>query len=254
MPALAVGQRTRLYTVGTTATRATSGSATPGPAASPWTGIARLHFPAVAGLDAVVAEADVLAGTLPRYAGVAHRDPRAPVNLTPVTQPRAPPDARRSATPSSPAVPPATPLVARTPPMTARRARPDPGVAPRRRPGRRDACCAASPVPRTSPAIDRRNDLDGLDGDPGRHRGRARRRVDRRHHRRGRWCSSTTRVDLTPGHVRRQPAAPRRRHRAVPLRHRHRGDRAASRAPRWPPTPPGSPTPRCPASASAGPR
>jgi hypothetical protein len=56
----------------------------PGPAASPWSGVARLHFPAVAGFDAVLAEADILAGTLPAFAGVAHRDPRAPVNLTPV--------------------------------------------------------------------------------------------------------------------------------------------------------------------------
>jgi hypothetical protein len=55
-----------------------------GPGASPWSGIARLELPAVAGLDAAEGEASRLAALLPRYAGVPHRDPRAPVNLTPV--------------------------------------------------------------------------------------------------------------------------------------------------------------------------
>jgi len=84
VPALAVGERTRLYTNGATHYTCYVRVGSPGPAASPWSGVARLHFPAVAGFDAVLAEADVLAGTLPAFAGVAHRDPRAPVNLTPV--------------------------------------------------------------------------------------------------------------------------------------------------------------------------
>lgn len=84
VPALAVGERTRLYTNGATHYTCYVRVGSPGPAAWPWSGVARLHFPAVAGFDAVLAEADVLAGTLPAFAGVAHRDPRAPVNLTPV--------------------------------------------------------------------------------------------------------------------------------------------------------------------------
>jgi hypothetical protein len=84
VPSLVVGERTRLHTNGTHHYTCYVRVGSPGPAASPWSGIARLHFPSVAGVDAVLAEADVLAGTLPAFAGVAHRDPRAPVNLSPV--------------------------------------------------------------------------------------------------------------------------------------------------------------------------
>lgn len=52
--------------------------------AGPWAGIVRLEMPCSAGLDAAVAMSDALASILPRYAGVAHRDPRAPQNLQPV--------------------------------------------------------------------------------------------------------------------------------------------------------------------------
>jgi hypothetical protein len=51
---------------------------------SPWGGIVRLELPAGDGLRGAVAAADRLAATLPRFAGVPHRDPRAPQNLTPV--------------------------------------------------------------------------------------------------------------------------------------------------------------------------
>jgi hypothetical protein len=87
VPGLAVGTRTPVYAVGegvhgryTCYIRV--GEARRGE--SPWTGIARLQFPVVAGIAAVVARADLLTAVLPRYAGVRHRDPRAPVNLTPV--------------------------------------------------------------------------------------------------------------------------------------------------------------------------
>ncbi len=56
----------------------------PGPGGSPWSGIARLEFPSSPGIDAVASRATEMASQLPRYAGVPHRDPRAPVNLTPV--------------------------------------------------------------------------------------------------------------------------------------------------------------------------
>jgi len=84
VPRLAVGQRTRLYTAGSDRYTCYVRVGSPGPGGSPWSGIARLDFPAVAGLDAVAERADLLAGTLPAYAGAPHRDPRAPVNLTPV--------------------------------------------------------------------------------------------------------------------------------------------------------------------------
>ena len=84
VPTLAVGHRTRLYTAGSDRYTCYVRVGNPGPGGSPWTGIARLDFPAVAGIDAIIERATQLAGVLPGYAGVAHRDPRAPVNLTPV--------------------------------------------------------------------------------------------------------------------------------------------------------------------------
>lgn len=50
----------------------------------PWAGIVRLEVPQSAGLAAAVAVVERAAAILPRYAGVAHRDPRAPQNLQPV--------------------------------------------------------------------------------------------------------------------------------------------------------------------------
>lgn len=84
VPSLAVGARTPIYTAGTDRYTCYTRVGHPGPGGSPWSGIARLEFPARAGLDATITRADVLTATLPGYAGVAHRDPRAPINLTPV--------------------------------------------------------------------------------------------------------------------------------------------------------------------------
>jgi hypothetical protein len=84
VPRLEVGTRTRLFTLGKDRYTCYTRVGRPGPGGSPWTGIARLEFPSVAGLDDVVLRASHLAAALPRYAGVPHRDPRAPVNLTPV--------------------------------------------------------------------------------------------------------------------------------------------------------------------------
>lgn len=55
-----------------------------GPWASPWAGIVRLEVPAGAGREAAVDALDTASSWLPRYASAAHRDKRAPVNLTPV--------------------------------------------------------------------------------------------------------------------------------------------------------------------------
>lgn len=84
VPALPVGSRTRIHTAGTDRYTCYLRVGAPRPGQSRWTGIARLDFPAVAGLTAVADRADQLAFHLPRYAGIAHRDQRAPVNLTPV--------------------------------------------------------------------------------------------------------------------------------------------------------------------------
>lgn len=50
----------------------------------PWHGIVRLEVPQSAGLADTVRVVDLVAAIVPRYAGVAHCDPRAPQNLQPV--------------------------------------------------------------------------------------------------------------------------------------------------------------------------
>lgn len=84
VPALPVGARTPIYAVGSDryTCYARVGSAPYG--SSPWGGIVRLEFPTSIGLARVTEQASRLAALLPAYAGLAHRDPRAPVNLTPV--------------------------------------------------------------------------------------------------------------------------------------------------------------------------
>ena len=50
----------------------------------PWSGIVRLEIPQSTGLRVAVETMDQVARMIPRYAGVPHRDPRAPQNLQPV--------------------------------------------------------------------------------------------------------------------------------------------------------------------------
>lgn len=57
---------------------------TPPPGANPWHAIVRLEVPQAVGLAVARDVADHAAGVLPRFAGVAHCDPRAPQNLQPV--------------------------------------------------------------------------------------------------------------------------------------------------------------------------
>lgn len=82
VPTLGVGWRTALYSAGSDRYTCYIRVGRPRPGGSRWTGIARLDFPASAGIEAIVERADQLAATLPVYAGQPHRDPRAPVNLT----------------------------------------------------------------------------------------------------------------------------------------------------------------------------
>ena len=84
VPSLAIGERTRMYRAGSDRYTCYMRVGNPGPGASPWSGIARLEFPSSAGILAVADRASALASILPAYAGVHHRDDRAPVNLTPV--------------------------------------------------------------------------------------------------------------------------------------------------------------------------
>lgn len=50
----------------------------------PWSGIVRLEIPQSTGLRVAIQTMDRVTAMIPRYAGVAHRDPRAPQNLQPV--------------------------------------------------------------------------------------------------------------------------------------------------------------------------
>jgi hypothetical protein len=50
----------------------------------PWAGIVRIEIPQSAGLETCIELADRVAQSVPRFAGVPHRDPRAPQNLQPL--------------------------------------------------------------------------------------------------------------------------------------------------------------------------
>lgn len=84
VPELAAGERTSLFAVGADRYSCYLRLAPPGRTSGPWSGIVRLEVPQSAGLERARAVAHRMAGLLPRFAGVAHRDPRAPQNLQPV--------------------------------------------------------------------------------------------------------------------------------------------------------------------------
>ncbi|MGA2014601.1 MAG: hypothetical protein ABSH51_29290 [Solirubrobacteraceae bacterium] len=84
VPDLACGERTPVFTLGTDRYSCYVRIAVPGPRSSPWFGIVRIEVPQSFGLAAARVTADEVACVLPRYAGIPHRDPRAPQNLQPV--------------------------------------------------------------------------------------------------------------------------------------------------------------------------
>jgi hypothetical protein len=84
LAALAPGERTPVFTVGTTWTRHSWYVRLPGAAGAPLAGVVRCEGSADLDPAAVVAVADVTAAVLPRYASEAHKDPRAPQNLYPI--------------------------------------------------------------------------------------------------------------------------------------------------------------------------
>lgn len=84
VPDMDVGWRTSLFTLGQERFSAYVRIGATSTLGSPWSGIVRIEMFQALGLDRARELADQLAGLLPRFAGVAHRDPRAPQNLQPV--------------------------------------------------------------------------------------------------------------------------------------------------------------------------
>jgi hypothetical protein len=83
VPDLGVGQRTPLF-LARQSYSAYVRVAARGRFASPWSGIVRIEVPESQGLGAARERADEVTCSLPRFAGVAHKDPRAPQNLLPI--------------------------------------------------------------------------------------------------------------------------------------------------------------------------
>lgn len=84
VPQLEPGFRSSLFRLGEDRYSCYLRLADTGPDGNPWSGIVRLELPQAAGLRECADTASWLAGDLPRFAGVPHRDPRAPQNLQPI--------------------------------------------------------------------------------------------------------------------------------------------------------------------------
>jgi hypothetical protein len=84
IPRLGAGQRTSIFRLGADRYSAYLRLAPVAATSSPWSGIVRVEVPQSAGLAAAISTVDRIAGMIPRYAGVPHRDPRAPQNLQPI--------------------------------------------------------------------------------------------------------------------------------------------------------------------------
>jgi hypothetical protein len=89
VPRLRAGERTTLFQLHRQGLRGRPYScyfrlADSGPLASPWSGVVRLEVPESGGLERARGLVDAVAAVLGRFAGVPHRDPRAPQNLQPI--------------------------------------------------------------------------------------------------------------------------------------------------------------------------
>jgi hypothetical protein len=84
VPELTAGQRTSLFALGSDRYSAYLRLDPIRPNSGPWTGIVRIEIPQSAGLAVAVSVANAVAVTIPKYAGIPHRDPRAPQNLQPI--------------------------------------------------------------------------------------------------------------------------------------------------------------------------
>jgi hypothetical protein len=81
---LAPGERTPVFTIGTSFSRHSWYLRLPGPVASPWAGIVRCECSPDLAPPEAIALADATSAVLPRFASEAHKDPRAPQNLYPI--------------------------------------------------------------------------------------------------------------------------------------------------------------------------
>lgn len=84
VPDMDVGWRTSLFALGQERYSAYVRIGATSTLGSPWSGIVRIEMFQALGMERARDLADQLAGLLPRFAGVPHRDPRAPQNLQPV--------------------------------------------------------------------------------------------------------------------------------------------------------------------------
>ena len=84
IPELKPGERTSLFRLGDDRYSCYMRLAPPSRLSGPWAGIVRLEMPQSAGLGEAARVADDVTATIPRFASEPFRDPRAPVNLTPV--------------------------------------------------------------------------------------------------------------------------------------------------------------------------
>lgn len=81
---LGPGQRTPLFTLGTSWTRYSWYQRLPGGVGSPWAGVARCECSPEMSAGAARAVAELASSALPRYASEPHKDERAPQNLYPI--------------------------------------------------------------------------------------------------------------------------------------------------------------------------
>lgn len=84
IPDLPLGHRTSLFGLRDDLYSAYVRVGNPSAVGNRWNGIARIEVPRALGVPQAAAIADQVAGVLPLFAGVPHRDPRAPQNLQPV--------------------------------------------------------------------------------------------------------------------------------------------------------------------------
>jgi hypothetical protein len=82
--ALGTGERTPVFTIGTSFSRHSWYLRLPGPVAAPWAGIVRCECSSDLSPRDAVALADTSSAVLPRFASEPHKDPRAPQNLYPI--------------------------------------------------------------------------------------------------------------------------------------------------------------------------
>lgn len=84
IPELRPGERSSIFSLGRDRYSCYVRLAPSGGLSGPWAGMVRLEVPQSAGLQHSIEVVDRVSGIIPRYAGIAYRDPRAPQNLQPV--------------------------------------------------------------------------------------------------------------------------------------------------------------------------